>query len=117
MTGSSLRSMRRAYVEWVGEQVEVFKDTIPRSDLLRIADEVVTDLQMTRGGQYQLTELLMCAAMDRHIVRMLKLPGYRRWRELKRQEEASLIPAGLVPAPPRIPVVHIAPVADVVEYA
>jgi hypothetical protein len=73
------RSLRRAYVEWVEEQIEEFKERIPRAQLLTMADEVVTGLRVDHGGQYQLTEILLCNAMDRRIFRMLKLPGYRAW--------------------------------------
>ena len=38
MNPQSPRSLRRAYLEWVEEQVEEFKDVIPRSRLLDIAD-------------------------------------------------------------------------------
>jgi hypothetical protein len=82
----SHRSLRRAYLEWVDEQVEAFKDRIPRAQLLDLADEVCTDLRMSRGGQYQLTELLLCSAVNRRVFRMLKLPGFRAWCELQRQE-------------------------------
>ncbi len=75
----STRSLRRAYLEWVEEQIEEFKDSIPRSELLRLADQVVEELRLSRRGQYQLTELLLCDAVDRKIFRMLKLPGYKRW--------------------------------------
>ncbi len=75
----SPRSLRRAYLDWVEEQVEAFKESIPRGDLLRLADEVVNELRVSDEGQYQLTELLLCAAIDRRIIRMLKLPGYRAW--------------------------------------
>ena len=81
MNPQSPRSLRRAYLEWVEEQVEEFKDAIPRSRLLAIADEVVGDLRLSRGGQYQLTEVLLCDAMNRHLFRLLKLPGYRTWVE------------------------------------
>ena len=79
MGSETPRSLRRAYVEWVEEQIEEFKERIPRAQLLAMADEVVTELRMDGGGQYQLTELLLCNAMDRRIFRMLKLPGYRAW--------------------------------------
>ena len=79
MGSETPRSLRRAYVEWVEEQIEEFKERIPRSHLLAIADEVVNELRMNPEGQYQLTELLLCNAMDRRILRMLKLPGYRAW--------------------------------------
>jgi hypothetical protein len=118
MASKTLRSLRRAYVDWVEEQVESFKETIPRSELLRIADEVVERLRMTRGGQYQLTELLLCGAMDRHIFKMLKLPGYRAWCELRRRAEASLIPDTLVmpePPPQKVPAGAIAPATVVAQ--
>ena len=79
MGSETPRSLRRAYVEWVEEQIEEFKDRIPRAQLLAIADEVVTELRVDGDGQYQLTEILLCNAMDRRIFRMLKLPGYRAW--------------------------------------
>ncbi|HEX6039804.1 hypothetical protein [Longimicrobium sp.] len=79
MGSATPRSLRRAYVDWVEEQIEEFKERIPRSQLLAMADEVVTELRMDGGGQYQLTEILLCNAMDRRIFRMLKLPGYRAW--------------------------------------
>lgn len=79
MGSDSPRSLRRAYVEWVEEQIEEFKERIPRSHLLAIADEVVNELRVSPDGQYQLTEILLCNAMDRRILRMLRLPGYRAW--------------------------------------
>lgn len=79
MGSATPRSLRRAYVDWVEEQIEEFKDRIPRAQLLDMADEVVTELRVDGGGQYQLTEILLCNAMDRRIFRMLKLPGYRAW--------------------------------------
>ncbi len=76
--------MRRAYVEWVEEQVEAYKDSIPRSQLLTLADDVIRQLRMDDAGQYQLTELLLCEAVDKRIVRMLKLPSYRAWCAMQR---------------------------------
>jgi hypothetical protein len=75
----SSRLLRQAYVEWVEEQIEEFKETVSRADLLRLADEVVEELRVNQEGQYQLTELLLWAAVDRKIFRMLELPGYRAW--------------------------------------
>jgi hypothetical protein len=75
----SMRSQRRAYLEWVEEQVEAYKEAVSRSDLMRLADEVIEELRVNQDGQYQLTELLLCTAVDRKIFRMLKLPGYRSW--------------------------------------
>jgi hypothetical protein len=91
----SPRSLRRAYLEWVEGQVEDFKDSIPRGRLLAIADEVVGDLRLSRGGQYLLTEILLCDAMNRYLFRMLKLPGYRAWCEQRANQ-------GDAPAAPRV---------------
>ena len=74
-----LRSTRRAYLEWVEEQIEEFKDTVPRGRLLEIADEVVEELRVNAQGQYQLTEMLLWTAVDRKIFRLLDLPTYRAW--------------------------------------
>lgn len=61
------------------EQIEAFKESVSRSELLGVADEVVAELRVNTRGQYQLTELLLSEAVDRKIFRMLKLPTYRSW--------------------------------------
>jgi hypothetical protein len=91
MSAAAPRSLRRAYLEWVEEQVEEFKESIPRSQLLALADQVVEELRMTQGGQYQLTEILLCNALDRYLVRMLKLPGYRAWCAQRRQPSPGAV--------------------------
>ena len=88
MGSESPRSLRRAYVEWVEEQIEEFKERIPRSHILAIADEVVNELRVDAEGQYQLTEILLCNAIDRRIFRMLRLPGYRAWCAQRQAEHA-----------------------------
>ena len=75
----SSTSLRRLYLAWVEEQIEEFKDSIPRSELLCLADEVVVNLDVNRRGQYQLTELLLVEEVDRAIFRKLKLPRYAVW--------------------------------------
>jgi hypothetical protein len=72
-------SLRRAYADWVEEQIEDYKEAVSRADLLRLADEVVDELRVSHQGQYQLTELLLLEAVDRRIFQLLKLPGYRAW--------------------------------------
>jgi hypothetical protein len=72
-------SRRRAYLEWVEEQIETYKESVSRTELLCVADEVVEDLRVNTKGQYQLTELLLAEAVDRKIFRMLRLPTYRAW--------------------------------------
>lgn len=78
-TSSNPTSRRRAYLEWVEEQIEGYKESVSRAALLQVADEVVTDLRINPRGQYQLTELLLAEAVDRKIFKMLRLPSYRSW--------------------------------------
>jgi hypothetical protein len=79
MPRSSAPTLRQIYLKWIEDQIEDYKDGISRSDLLRLADEAVDDLRVTGGGQYQLTEVLLCTAVDRKIFSLLKLPGFRTW--------------------------------------
>ena len=113
MSMVSPRSLRRAYLEWVEEQVEEFKDATPRSRLLAIADEVVESLRLARGGQYLLTEVLLCDAMNRHLFKLLKLPGYRAWCEQKAKAPLHFREI----APPPAPVIVARPMAVAGEEA
>lgn len=61
------------------EQIEDFKESVPRGELLRLADQVIDELRISEDGQYQLTELLLCEAVDRKILKMLRLPKFRAW--------------------------------------
>jgi hypothetical protein len=115
MHSESPRSLRRAYVDWVEAQIEEYKDRIPRSELLALADEVIRDLQMAPDGQYQLTEILLWHAIDRRLFKTLRLPGYRAWAAQRAAKEAAPVisfplPARFAPAPPRAP----APVVEAV---
>lgn len=97
MSAQAPRSLRHAYDEWVEERVEDFKDSISRPELLAIADRVVEEMRTTGGGQYQLTELLLCDAVDRHLVRMLKLPGFRAWCAQRRRAAPPAKQTGVIP--------------------
>jgi hypothetical protein len=84
MPQNSAPTLRQVYLQWVEEQIEEYKDSVSRSDLLRLADEVCEELRVTQRGQYQLTEMLLWAAVDRKIFKLLKLPGYRSWSSGRR---------------------------------
>ncbi len=77
------------YLEWIEDQIEDFKDSIPRADLLRIADDACEELRINQRGQYQLTEILLANAVDRKIFKLLKLPGYRTWAHGRRAGEGA----------------------------
>lgn len=89
-------TVRGAYLDWVEEQIENFKESIPRADLLALAEDVVNNLRVDQEGQYQLTEILLCTAVDRKIFRLLKLPSYQTWRKSRSpgNQPAPLPPAG-----------------------
>lgn len=84
MPRNSAPSLRQIYHDWVEDQIEDYKDSVNRADLLRLADDVVEELRVSPRGQYQLTEMLLCTAVDRKIFRLLKLPGYRTWCTARR---------------------------------
>jgi hypothetical protein len=80
--GTSLRparSLKHEYELYVEQEVEDYKESVPRNVLLSIGDEAVASL--TRAPQIVLTELLLCEEVDRLIVRRLRLPTYSTWRQ------------------------------------
>lgn len=84
MPRNSSQSLRQVYRDWVEDQIEDYKDSIPRSDLLRIADEACEEIRVNGRGQYQLTEMLVANAVDRKIFALLNLPGFRAWSTSRR---------------------------------
>lgn len=84
MPRNSAPSLRQVYELWVEDQIEEYKDSVPRDDLLRLADEVCEEVRVNQKGQYQITELILCDAVDRKIFKLLKLPGYRTWCRARR---------------------------------
>jgi hypothetical protein len=90
------RSLKYEYELYVEQEIEGYKESVPRSVLLSIGDEAVSVL--TKAPQFALTELLLCEEVDRLIVRRLRLPTYTTWRkrrvkligELRRPEHWGL---------------------------
>jgi hypothetical protein len=72
------RSLRNEYEIYVEQEIENYKDSIPRSTLLSIGDEAVASLE--RQAQFALTEMVLWDEVDRIITRRLRLPSYRTWR-------------------------------------
>lgn len=92
------RSLKHEYELFVEQEIENYKESVPRSVLLGIGDEAVASL--SAEPQFALTELLLCEEVDRLIFRRLRLPGYDAWRrrrlklidELRRPEHWGLRP-------------------------
>lgn len=92
------RSLKHEYELFIEEEIENYKDSVPRNVLLSIGDEAVASL----GAQAQLalTEMLLWEEVDRIITRRLRLPSYDSWRrrrlkilaELRRPEHWGLRP-------------------------
>lgn len=90
------RSLKYEYALFVEQEIENYKESIPRSALLAIGDEAAS--RLTSEAQFTLTELLLCEEVDRLISRRLRLPKYDSWRkkrlklhqELRRPEHWGL---------------------------
>lgn len=72
------RSLKHEYATYVDLEIERYKDSIPRSALMKLADDAVA--LMSAGAQLELSELVLCDAVNELIMRRLKLPPYDRWR-------------------------------------
>ena len=83
---------RRDYQAWVEEQIEEFKTALTRDELLDLAEQAVEDLFTSPDGQYPLTEILLCDAVDTLLFRRLNLPDYKQWVKLCRSD-TSLRPS------------------------
>jgi hypothetical protein len=75
----SPQSLKQDYEEFILQRIEEFKNGLSRHQLMSIADEAVRELETE--DQFLLTEMLMLEQVDRLIMRRLKLPPYRKWRE------------------------------------
>lgn len=78
MANRPARSLKYEYELFVEEEIENYKESIPRAALLGIGDEAVASLG--EQAQFALTELLLAQEVDRIIFRRLRLPSYQTWR-------------------------------------
>src|SRR5262245_49501295 len=92
------RSLKHEYELFVEQEIENYKESVPRSVLLGIGDDAVSSL--SSAPQITLTELVLCDEVDKIIFRRLRLPSYDTWRrrrlklidELRRPEHWGLRP-------------------------
>jgi hypothetical protein len=77
---------RQQYTSWVEEQLEEYKSGLSREELLDLAEEAVAHLQGSPDGQYPLTEILLCDAVDALLFTRLNLPDYRQWQRTCRND-------------------------------
>jgi hypothetical protein len=76
-----LPSLKQHYHEYVLQRIETYKNSLGRSKLMELGSEAAAEMQDTAEGQFLLTEVLMQEAVDRMIVRRLKLPAFNRWKQ------------------------------------
>jgi hypothetical protein len=81
-----LSAPRQLYQAWLEEQLEDYKAALTRDEILALADEAVQQLFTTADGQYPLTEILLCDAVDALLLRRLNLPDFRQWRRTCRND-------------------------------
>lgn len=98
MPPRTARSLRHEYELHIEQEIENYKESIPRSAILAIGDEAAAKL--AAEPQFALTELLLLEEVDRIIFRRLRLPSYNTWRrkrlrlheEMRRPEHWGLSP-------------------------
>lgn len=96
------RSLKHEYELYVEQEIEDYKESLPRHVILSLGDEAVKSLAAQQ--QLALTEILLCAEVDRIIRNRLRLPSYATWRrrrlkalkEMCRPERWGLKPDGAV---------------------
>lgn len=102
MLMESPRSLKYEYELYVDGEIENYKDTIPRSALLKVGDEAVA--QLRDQEQFNMDELLLCAEVDKIIRKRLRIPAFRTWQrrrlklleEYRRPENLGLRPDGFL---------------------
>ncbi|MEO7083527.1 MAG: hypothetical protein ABI442_14380 [Gemmatimonadaceae bacterium] len=77
------RSLKHEYELFVEQEIENYKESVPRGVLLGIGDEAVS--QLFAQPQFALTELVLCEEVDRIIFKRLRLPTYSAWRRRRQK--------------------------------
>jgi hypothetical protein len=110
MAKSPQRSLQHQYELYVENEIENYKDSVPRSALLKIGDEAVAALREQQ--QLALTELVVWEEVDRIIKKRLRIPSYTTWRrkrlkllqEYQRPEHWGLHPDSVLAREVKLPV-------------
>jgi hypothetical protein len=76
----SLRSLRQQYDLYIMDRIEHYKNSLPREELLRLADEALVEIRDDEQ-QFLLTEMLAASAVDELIKRRLGTKSFEAWRK------------------------------------
>ena len=71
-------SLRHEYEQYVEQEIENYKFSLPRAMILRIGDEAVAFLREREQPEFD--ELVIWAEVDTIIRKRLRLPSYATWR-------------------------------------
>jgi hypothetical protein len=88
MATRATRSLKHEYGLFIEQEIENYKESIPRSAILTIGDEAAS--RLASKDQFALTELLMCEEVDRIIFGRLRLPSYNTWRKKRLKANKEL---------------------------
>ncbi|MBA3465940.1 MAG: hypothetical protein H0T21_00910 [Gemmatimonadaceae bacterium] len=102
MPPNAPRSLKYEYELYVENEIENYKESIPRSAILKIGDEAAA--QMRDQDQLVLDEMMLWGEVDRIIRKRLRLPAYDTWRrkrlkllaEYRRPEHWGIRPDGIL---------------------
>ena len=79
MAPRTARSFKHEYELFVEQEIEHYKESIPRAAILAIGDEAAA--KIAEQPQFSLTEMLLVEEVDRIIAKRLRLPKYESWRK------------------------------------
>lgn len=82
-------SLKQQYHEYVLQRIETYKNSLGRSRLMEIGAEAAADMQEAVAGQFLLTEVLMQEAVDRLIIKRLRLPSFNKWKQQHAQRRRA----------------------------
>jgi len=85
---------RHQYLEWIESQIEDYKATLTRDELLDIAELAIQRLAANPEGQYSLTEVMLCGAVDAVLFEKLGLPDFKHWQKACRNDTEDRPPRG-----------------------
>lgn len=77
----SHRSLRQQYDLYIMDRIEHYKNSISREELLRLANEAMSELRGDDPGQFILTEVLAADAVDELIKKRLGIRSFEHWRK------------------------------------
>lgn len=72
-------SLKHEYEQYVEQEIESYKFSLPRPAILRIGDEAVSALRDRTQPEFD--ELVLCSEVDRIISQRLRIPTYSAWRK------------------------------------